>query len=340
MHKTRIWDLPAPSHTDTVFTPDNYARLLHNFDVTANPNEERFTPEQVEDGIAEYDGLITGWGTSSISDEALRRAERLKIVAHSAGSVKHLFTANGVEQYLIPRDICIVSANRAIALNVAEHTIGALIAVGRRWFFHAQNIRERGLWKDPSSPKNSQYLRGATIGMISASTVGREVIRLLEPFDVNILLYDPYLSDWDAGRLGVTKTDLEDVFRQADMVTVHAPSIPETRHMIGRAQLQLLRDGAVFINTSRGSVLDHDALYEEARTGRIHVQLDVTDPEPLPSGHPLRSLENVIITPHTSGTGAYGSAHIGSITVLALEHYFHGKPVEGRVPLDRWSQLA
>jgi len=340
LSKPRIWYLPTPYHTDTVFTPELYDRLLRNFDVTANPVGRRISPEQIEESIAEYDGLITGWGTSFISDEALRRTDRLKIVAHSAGTVKHLFTAEGVQKYLIPREICVVSANQAIALNVAEHTVGALIVVPRRWLFHSQNIREKGIWKDPASPKSGRYLRGALIGMVSASTVGREVIKLLEPFDVKILLYDPYLSDWEAGRLGVTKTGLDDVFRQADMVTVHAPSIPETRHMIGSDQLQLLRDGAVLVNTSRGSVLDHDALYEEARTGRIHVQLDVTDPEPLPSDHLLRSLENVIITPHTSGSGAYGYARIGTITVLALEHYFHGKPVNGRVPLDRWAQLA
>jgi len=340
LSKPRIWYLPTPYHTNTVFTPELYDRLLRNFDVTVNLSEESISAEQIEENIAEYDGLITGWGTSFISDEALRRADRLKIVAHSAGTVKHLFSVEGIQQYLIPRDTCVVSANQAIGLNVAEHTVGALIAVPRRWFFHAQNIREKGTWKDPASPKSGQYLRGASIGMVSASTVGREVIKLLKPFDVKILLYDPYLTDWDAGRLGVTKTGLDDVFRQADMVTVHAPSIPETRHMIGRDQLQLLRDGAVLVNTSRGSVLDHHALYEEARTGRIHVQLDVTDPEPLPPDHPLRSLENVIITPHTSGSGAYGYARIGRTTVLALEDYFHGKPVNSRVPLDRWDRLA
>lgn len=335
-----IWYLPTPSHTRTVFAPAVYERLLRNFAVKANPHPHGYTTQQVEEEIAGYDGLVTGWGTPPLSEEALRRGARLRIVAHSAGSVKHLFSQELVDRYLIPRQICVVSANAAIALNVAEHAVGALIAMSRRWFDHARNIREKGLWQDPAIPRSSQHLRGATIGIISASTVGREVIRLLQPFDVTILVYDPYLSDWNAGRLGVRRAELDEVFRRADMVSVHAPKIPETFHLIGREQLRLLRDGAVFVNTARGSVLDHEALLEEARTGRILVQLDVTDPEPLPPDHPLRGLANVVITPHTSGAGTYGYQRIGETAVRALEDFFQGRPVAGRVDLEQWSRLA
>lgn len=340
MSKPRIWYLPTPSHTRLVFTQELYERLTARFEVVANETEDPYTQAQIEASIASFDGVITGWGTAAISDEALQRAKRLRIVAHSAGSVKYLFTEAAVKEQLLPRDISVVSANGAIALNVAEHTLGSLIAVSRRWSSLTQNIRETKTWKDPSMPRSAQYLRGAKVGIVSASTVGREVIRLLGPFDVDIRIFDPYLSDWDAGHLGVTKVCLNDLFRESDMVTVHAPSIPETRHMIGAEQLRLLRDGATFINTSRGSVLDHDALFREAQTGRILVHLDVTDPEPLPPDHPLRPLENVTITPHTSGSGTYGYHEIGSTVVRALEHYFNGQSVPGRVPLDKWEQLA
>ncbi len=335
-----IWYLPAPNHTRTVFAPAIYQRLLDNFAVIANPGPGGLSAQQVEEGIHQFDGVVTGWGTPPLTPAALQRAGQLRIVAHSAGSVKHLFTPEQVEGELIPRQLCVASANGAIALNVAEHTVGALIALCRQWFKHALNIREKGLWHDPAIPRSSQHLRGATIGLISASTVGREVIRLLQPFDVKILVYDPFLSDWEAGRLGVQKVELDEAFRQADMVTVHAPKIPETYHLIGERHLKLLRDGAVFVNTSRGSVLDHEALLAEARTGRILVQLDVTDPEPLPPDHPLRALENVVITPHTSGAGQYGYHRIGEYILLALEAFFQHRPVPGQVDLKRWAQLA
>lgn len=340
MSLSALWYLPTPAQTQRTFAPATYQRLLANFAVTANPGPEGYTAQQVEERLGEFDGLVTGWGTPPLSVEALRRAKRLRIIAHSAGSVKHLFTQEQINDQLIPRKLCVTSANSAIALNVAEHTVGALIALCRQWFEHARNIREKGIWHDPAIPRSGQYLRGATIGMVSASTVGREVIHLLQPFDVKILVYDPLLSDWDAGRLGVQRVELDEVFRRADMVTVHAPKLPETYHLIGAQQLRLLRDGAVFINTSRGSVLDHEALLAEAGSGRFLVQLDVTDPEPLPADHPLRALENVVITPHTSGAGQYGYHRIGEFTLSALEAFFQHRPVIGQVDLKRWAQLA
>ena len=120
----------------------------------------------------------------------------------------------------------------------------------------------------------------------------------LGSFEVRKLIYDPYLSDWEAGALGVEKVSLNDLFATADIVTVHTPSIPQTNKMIGEEQLKLLRDGTTLVNTSRGSVIDHDALLAEARTGRIFITLDVTTPEPLPPDSPFLGLPNVFVTPH------------------------------------------
>ena len=341
MSKPSIWYLPAPSHTAGVFKDETYRRLLASFDVVENETSRAVTAGEVEEGISGFDGLVTGWGVMPLSEAALERADRLKIIVHSAGSVKYLFTPEMVAGLLVPRGIRVISARGAIALNVAEHAVGALIMMSRRWIHHALNIRERGMWRDPDQTRSNQFLRGAVVGIVSASMVGREVIRLLQPFNVRILVFDPYLSDWDAGRMNVERVDLDTLFEESDMVTIHAPSIPETDRMIGAEQLRLLRDDAVLVNTSRGSVLDHDALYEEAKTGRIQVQLDVTTPEPLPPDHRLRSLPNVVITPHSSGAGAYGHREIGEITLGALESFFSGRePVPGVVDLARWAQIA
>lgn len=341
MSKPRIWYLPTPSHTTGVFKDETYRRLLSGFDVVENETGRALTAAEVEQRISGFDGVVTGWGVLPISGAALERADNLKIVVHSAGSVKYLFTPEMVASQLMPRGIRVVSARGAIALNVAEHAVGALIMMSRRWVHDALNIRQRGMWRDPEKNWSNQFLRGAVVGIVSASMVGREVIRLLQPFNVRILVYDPYLGDWDAGRMNVERVELNTLFEQADMVTVHAPSIPETDRMIGAEQLRLLRDDGVLVNTSRGSVLDHDALFEETKTGRIQVQLDVTTPEPLPPDHRLRALPNVVITPHSSGSGAYGHLQIGEITLAALEHFFSGKePVPGEVDLALWVQIA
>jgi phosphoglycerate dehydrogenase-like enzyme len=290
--------------------------------------------------IGAYEAVVTGWGSPAFTIAVLKRADRLRIVAHSAGSIKGLFPREVVDADVVPRGLIVFSANRAIALNVAEYTVGAMIMVPRRFVEQTAAIRTSDAWRDPGLAPNALYLRGATVGLVSASTVAREVIPLLRPFDVRILVYDPYLSDREAGRLDVEKVELDALFERSDIVSLHAPSIPTTRHMVGARQLARLRDGALLINSSRGSVLDHDALLREAETGRIRVVLDVTEPEPLPADHPLRPLPNVYLTPHMSGTGAYGYFKIGEMTLEALEACFAERPVAGAVDWSRYELLA
>lgn len=337
--KPRVLYLPPPSHTRRVFRPETYAALKEVFAVDETPDEERITSEQLAERIAVYDAVVTGWGSPAFTPQVLERAEQLRMVAHAAGSVKFLFSREVVDRYLRPRGIVVASANAAIALNVAEYTIGAMIMGARRFTDHVTAMRA-GSWGDPAVPNSSRYLRGATVGLVSASTVGREVIRLLMPFDVTILVYDPYLTAADAEALGVERVGLDELFARSDIVSLHAPSIPETRRMIGVGQLSRLRDGALLINTSRGAVLDHDALLEQARAGRIRVILDVTDPEPLPPDHPLRSLPNVALTPHQSGAGEYGYLRIGEMTFEALRDGLAGRRVAGAVRLEAYDRLA
>ncbi|MCD6351917.1 MAG: hydroxyacid dehydrogenase [Armatimonadetes bacterium] len=338
--KPKVWYLPVASHTERVFRPEVFETMLAEFDVTVNELERNLTTEEVAEGIEPYDAVVTGWGTPPFNAEALEKGQRLRLVAHSAGSVKHLFPGDLVEKYLVPRGIIVYSANGAIALNVAETAVGLLIMASRRWPDFIFNYRQTGRWRPEGVPYNGQFLRGCKLGIVSASKVGREVIRLLQGWDVEFLVYDPYLPEEAAAEMGVRKVGLNELFEQADHVTIHAPSIPETEKMIGAEQLKLLRDGAALVNTARGSVIDHDALYEEAKTGRILVCLDVTTPEPLPPDSPLRSLPNVYITPHVAGAGYYGYFKIGEGTLQALRDCFADRPVEGAVDLSRWQQLA
>ena len=338
MSTPKILYLPTSGHTEDVFKPEVFARFQDRFDVTLNETGSNYTSDQVADRIAGFEGVVTGWGAPPITEKVMQNADALRIIAHSAGSVKRL-VGEVVDKYIVPHQICVFSANEAIAYNVAEYTIGALIMTARRWVDFIAHTRS-GNWNRSEVASRANSLRGSVVGMVSASKVGREVIKLLKPFEVRILIYDPYLSDWEAGSLGVEKVALNDVFASADIVTVHAPSIPQTAKMIGAEQLKLLRDGTTLVNTSRGSVIDHDALLAEARTGRILITLDVTTPEPLPPDSPFLGLPNVFVTPHVSGTGAYGYAKIGEMTLAALEDFFADKPVVGAVALGRFDLLG
>jgi len=341
MGKPKVLYLPTPEHTRKVFRRETYARMCRLFEVRANPEERVYSSEEVAELVPGCDAVVTGWGTPPLTEEVFRMADRLRIIAHSAGSVKHMLSEEVVRKYVLPKGIVVFSANEAIAYNVAEATVGMMIMAKRRFPEHIDAFRRRGVWRDPGIPWNGQFLLGSTVGIVGASKVGRLVMKFLEPFGVRVLVYDPYISEWEAGRLGAEKVELEELFRLSDIVTVHAPATPETERMIRAEHFRLMKDGAAFINTSRGRLVDHDALFEEARTGRITVVLDVTDPEPLPPESPLRKLPNVYITPHVAGAGYYGYFLIGDTTLKALEDcLLLDKPVEGAVPLESYDRLA
>ena len=340
MPKPRVLYVCTEAHTERVFPPETYAALQERYDLTENLTGEGYSTAQVEELIPGHEALITGWGAPALNEAVLKAAPELRIIAHSAGSVKHLVTREIIDRYLLPRGIPIYSANWAIALNVAESTVGLLIMTPRRWAGLNERYHATGQWGYHRIEVNGQFLQGSVVGIVSASTVAREVIRLLQPWDVRLLCYDPYLSEADAAALGVEKVELDELFRRSDHVTVHAPKIPETDRMIGAEQLRLLRAGATLVNTSRGSVIDEAALIAEARAGRIEVALDVTEPEPPAPDSPLQELENVVVLPHVTGAGQYGYHRIGDGTLQALDDFFAGRPVRGAVDYARWEQLA
>ncbi|MFP3902923.1 MAG: hydroxyacid dehydrogenase [Armatimonadota bacterium] len=340
MSTPKIWYIQPESHTQRIFTDDDYQRMLEEFDTTVNDTGRNFTSEEVAEGISGYDAIITGWGAPPMTAEIMKNADDLKIIAHSAGSIKGLCPKDIVENYLRPNNIILFSANGAIAYNVAESAVGMIMMASHRWMDLALNIRQTGTWRPPHIRWNGQFLLGSTVGVVSASSVGRHVIHLLQGWECELLLYDPYISAEAAAEIGAEKVELNELFERSDHVTIHAPKLDATYHMIGAEQLQLLKDNATLVNTSRGTVIDQAALVEEAATGRIQVFLDVTDPEPMEPHHPFRAMPNVYISPHVSGAGYYGYHMIGTQTVNALEAAFAGEPMEGAVDYDKYDILA
>jgi phosphoglycerate dehydrogenase-like enzyme len=339
--KIKVLYLPNAVHTERVFTEAAFARLNRDFDVTRlATGAQDCLSEQVAEAIPGMDALITGWGTPVLTAGVFERADRLRIIAHSAGTVKRMLL-DCARDYVIPRGICVYSANAEIAYNAAEHALGLMILMLRRILDTALTLRggERQ-WPDRMVRPNAQYLTGATVGIVSASQVGRRVISLLKPFNTRVLVFDPYLTQAEAELLGVEKVSLLALFGRADIVSVHAPLLPDTVGMIGSAHFAAMRDGAVLVNTSRGKVLDEPALVAELRSGRITAALDVSSEEPLPPDSPLLALGNVLITPHLAGSGYYGYARIGEGSVRALEDFFAGRPVAGAVDFARYDIIA
>jgi phosphoglycerate dehydrogenase-like enzyme len=168
---------------------------------------------------------------------------------------------------------------------------------------------------------------GKTIGIVGASRIGRIVIERLSDIDVNVVVFDPYLPADQAVRLGVQLVELNELMALSDVVTLHPPLNPATTGMIGAEQLALMRDGATLINTSRGLIVDQDALLAELRTGRIEAILDVTYPEVLPADNELYTMPNVFLTPHIAGSMGSEIRRMGDHVASELERITLGQPL-------------
>lgn len=324
----------TPEVLGGVFPPDVLAQLGRSVAVAAGPPLDDFASPRARRVLADTEILITGWGCPPIDSRVLAMAPRLRAIIHAAGSVKHHVGAEVFE-----RGIAVSSAADANARPVAEYTLAICVLAAKRAFalaraYSAGESVHGVLITRPAG------LAGATVGVVGASRIGRLVIGMLAGHDTRVLVHDPYLDAAAARALGAEPVDLDRLCAESDIVTVHAPETPETRHLIDSRRLSLMADGAVLINTSRGSLVDTDALLEQCRAGRIDAILDVTDPEPLPAGHALLTLPNVLVTPHLAGAQGRELRRLGEYAVAEVERFMAGQPLCGLVAAAHLSRIA
>jgi phosphoglycerate dehydrogenase-like enzyme len=286
--------------------------------------------------LADAEVLVTGWGCPPLTAEVLSRAPELRAVFHAAGTVKDHIT-----QACWQRGIIVTTAAEANAIPVAEYTLAAVLLSGKQFFEHAARYRKApGTW----SPWRERVLSGArhprTVGLVGLSRIGRRVAEGLRAFDLTVLACDPYATPADASALGVRLTGLDELLAGSTIVSLHAPLLPETRHLIDRRRLGLLPDGATLVNTARGALVDTDALTAECVAGRLSAVLDVTDPEPLPADSPLYALANVTLTPHIAGALGGETRRMTHLALDELDRYRHRVALQHQVHADELDRIA
>jgi phosphoglycerate dehydrogenase-like enzyme len=301
------------------FTDGQIARLRSAGDLLDAAPLTDFTDGRADDLLGRAEVLVGHWGCPTLTSEVLARAPQLRMFAYAAGTVKWQVTDAVWE-----RGILVTSAAAANAVPVAEYTLAMVLLAGKGVLLSREQQRDPAVQVplDPIRAGNA----GARIGLVGASHVGRLVIEYLRPHDFVVSVYDPYLSGDDAAALGVELVgDLDQLCDQSDVLSLHAPDIPATRGMIGARQLALLRDGATLINTARPALIDSNALEAELGSGRIAAILDVTEPEPLPTGHPLLSMPNVFVTPHVAGASGNELVRLADLAVTEVERFAVGE---------------
>ena len=321
-------DLPAQ-----LFSPADLDRLTRLFDIDTTRTIVDFSPVAPAE-LAGIDVLITGWGSPHIGAVQLDAMPRLRGIFHAAGTVK-----DHLDHAAWDRGIRVTSAASANAYPVAEYTLAMILLAGKRVPDSIRGYAEDpSIYFDSTDAAIGNYQR--TIGIVGASRVGRRVIELLRPFDVEVLLYDPHLSPGDPVLSDATAVGIDELFAASSVVSIHAPLLPETRGMIGRDQLSLLPDGATVINTARAPIIDQDELETAVRERGIRAILDVSDPEPLPADHPLRSMAGVVLTPHIAGALGNELRRLGECATREAELFVAGEPAEHPVTKDALIAVA
>jgi D-3-phosphoglycerate dehydrogenase len=266
---------------------------------------QKMTEERLIELLDGADAAIVGM--VPMTARVLENAPGLKVVSTHGTGVDHIDLDAAAKLGMIVAN-CPETNNQA----VADLTIGLMICVSRQIPILDQDVRD-GKW---------EHYRGSelwkkTLGLAGLGSIGRAVAKRALGFDMQVLAYDPYVDEQQAQAIGVNMTSFEEVIASADFLSLHAALTEETRHMIGKRELERMKPSAFLINTARGGLVDEEALYQALTEGQIAgAALDVFVHEP-PWGSPLLQLDNVVVTPHI---GAHTKEAIKRMGIMAAQN--------------------
>ncbi|MBS9721379.1 2-hydroxyacid dehydrogenase [Tianweitania sp. BSSL-BM11] len=283
-------------------------------------------PEDYFDFLSDLDILVTH--LAPITADSLDHAPDLKIIAVSRGGPVNIEMPAARE-----RGITVINTPGRNASAVAEFTVASLLAETRNLIrghlsVASGEFRREFYHYDHTGPELCEL----TVGIIGYGDIGTRVARLLQPFGCRILVADPFKQLTDEDRAaGIEKVEFDDLLRQSDVVTLHPRVTPQTKGMIGRAQIEAMKPGAYIVNTTRGQVLDYAALYDALKSGHLRgAALDTFDPEPPPADWPLLKLANVTLSPHIAGASRFSITKAATMIAEDIGLILEGK--EPRYP--------
>lgn len=304
-------------------TATNYAtycaaakKLLEDsgVEVIENPFGRPMTGQELSAVVGEIDGAVVGVDTWDA--EIFAQAPRLKVLARFGVGVDNIDLAAAKA-----RGIQVTNAKGMNSNPVAELTVGLILSTLRNVPAFNASIRT-GLW----DRFMGRDLAGMTVGLLGFGDIAQRVARKLSGFDVHLCAYDLYPNVEQASRLHVEMLSMEEVLQRADVLCMHLPSLPATRHIMDAGAFARMKHGSYFINTARGALVDETALADALRSGHLcAAAIDVFDQEPVLPDNPLFDLPNLFATPHTAAE-TYDTYHnVGLATANQILDVFAGK---------------
>ncbi|MFA9439645.1 hydroxyacid dehydrogenase [Uliginosibacterium sp. sgz301328] len=316
---------------DNIFDAATIERLTSRHDVTwldEAPSRDGFAA-----ALTGCEACITSWGSPRFDAQLLRDTPSLRFIGHAAGTLAPYLDASAFDGRLT-----IVNSGWHLAMSTAECALTLMLAGA--WRLHAYGLRMRaGNWSDSHS-ETVPGVHGNTVGLVGMGDISRRVIEYLRPLQARVLLHSRHCTPEQAQKLGVEVVPLDALFAQSDIVSLHATLTPQNVGMVGQAQLELMRDGSLLVNTARARLIDDAALRAALRSGRIHAALDVFDKEPLPADDELLALPNVTCAPHIGGFAEHWRKKVGSSVVDALEDVIAGRTPAHLVTRERFAAMS
>ncbi len=283
--------------------------------------------------LEKADVIFSGWGGPRLDKEFLEAAPNLKAIFYGAGSIKYMVTDE-----FWKRDIKITSAYAANGVPVVEYALSQILfSLKRGWHYVLQIKKEKNFIPKTDVPG----VYGSTVGIVSLGMIGKNLCEKLQPFDVKLIAYDPYVSEEEASKLNVELCSLEEVFERSDVVSMHTPWLKETEGLVTGKHFSSMKENATFINTSRGAIVRENEMMDVLqKRPDLYAILDVTYPEPPVEGSPLYEMENVILTPHIGGSMANECHRMGAYMLEELKRFLVGKELKWQVTEERSKIMA
>jgi phosphoglycerate dehydrogenase-like enzyme len=300
---------------------------------------EIVTSKNYESVLNEIDGIefiFSTWGMLPLTEEQISKFKNLKAVFYAAGSVRYFC------EPFFKKGIKVISAWIANGYPVAEYTM-AQILLATKGYFAATRIcrsyegRKNYINLETVFPGNFEV----NVSLLGAGGIGKNLIKLLKPFRLNILVFDPFLSETAAKELGVTKVSLEEAFKNSIVVSNHIADIPATKKMITKEMFRSMMPNATFINTGRGGTVDEEGMLDVLEERKdITALIDVTEPEPPQEDSRLLSLENVFLSPHIAGTIGREVVRNSDSVIEEYHRFKNGEPMKYVVTPDMLKTMA
>jgi phosphoglycerate dehydrogenase-like enzyme len=285
-----------------------------------------FFPHRIDAGnfstyaaeLREIEVIFSTWGMPSLSDSQIAQMPKLRAVFYAAGTVQHFarpFLARGIEVF---------SAWSANGVPVAQWTLAQILLANKGFFRNHREFQSERMGQKSFSGRGNF---GATVSLLGAGQIGRRVIEYLRPFDLEICVFDPFLSEEAARELNVEKVELNAAFERGDVVSNHLANLPATVGMLRGKHFAVMPPNATFINTGRGATVRESELIEVlAARSDLNALLDVTDPEPPLPDSPLWEMKNVVLTSHIAGSIGDEVVRMADYMIEEFESWLDGKP--------------